>query len=139
YGHDEAQASLLAAWNGGRFPHALLIGGPEGIGKATLAYRVARFVLANGGTGDKPANLDVDPAHPVSRQVEALAHPDLLVLRGVGNAGSKKLRSVRGVGGGRRAATFAGAPPAYGGYRVGIVPSAAELNRAGANPFLRVL
>ena len=76
YGHDEAQASLLAAWNGGRFPHALLIGGPEGIGKATLAYRVTRFVLANSGTRDKPVNLAVDPAHPVSRQVEALAHPD---------------------------------------------------------------
>lgn len=138
YGHDEAQASLLAAWNGGRFPHALLIGGPEGIGKATLAYRVARFVLANGGVG-KATKLDVEPDHPVSRQIEALAHPDLLVLRRVWNEDTKKLRSEIRVEDVRRTVTFFGSTSAYGGYRVCIVDSADELNRAGANALLKVL
>jgi len=139
YGHDDAQASLLAAWNGGRFPHALLIGGPEGIGKATLAYRIARFVLANSGGKQKSAGLDVAPDHPVSRQIEALAHPDLLVLRRVWNEDTKKLRSEIRVEDVRRTVTFFGSTSAYGGYRVCIVDSADELNRAGANALLKVL
>jgi DNA polymerase-3 subunit delta' len=139
HGHDDAQASLLTAWDSGRFPHALLIGGPEGIGKATLAYRIARFVLANGTRKKSAANLDVDPGHPVSRQIEALAHPDLLVLRRVWNEDTKKLRSEIRVEDVRRTVTFFGSTSAYGGYRVCIVDSADELNRAGANALLKVL
>ena len=47
FGHASAEAALLAAYRGGRIPHAFLIAGPKGIGKATLAYRLARFVLAH--------------------------------------------------------------------------------------------
>src|SRR4029077_8239154 len=47
FGHGHAEAALLAAYRGGRIPHAFLISGPKGIGKATLAYRLARFVLAH--------------------------------------------------------------------------------------------
>ncbi|MEI8155101.1 MAG: DNA polymerase III subunit delta', partial [Hyphomicrobiales bacterium] len=47
YGHAEAEQTLLEAYRSGRIPHAWLIGGEKGIGKATLAYRLARFVLAN--------------------------------------------------------------------------------------------
>ena len=46
FGHREAETALLNAYRSGRIPHAWLIGGPQGIGKATLAYRMARFVLA---------------------------------------------------------------------------------------------
>jgi DNA polymerase-3 subunit delta' len=85
-GHAEAEASVLGAWQSGRLPHAFLIGGPEGIGKATLAYRIARFVLAH-PTPDKKTRKDLSVAedHPVSRQVAVLSHPDLLVLRRVPN------------------------------------------------------
>lgn len=48
FGHREAETALLSAYRSGRIPHAWLIGGPQGIGKATLAYRMARFVLAHG-------------------------------------------------------------------------------------------
>lgn len=51
-GHDEAEADFVSAWNGGRFAHAWLISGAKGIGKATLAYRIARFVLSDGGNTD---------------------------------------------------------------------------------------
>ena len=42
-GHQTAEKTLLDSWNSGRIPHAWLIAGHQGIGKATLAYRVARF------------------------------------------------------------------------------------------------
>ena len=76
FGHQDAEATLLNAYRGGRIPHAWLIGGPQGIGKATLAYRMARFVLAH----RDPASSQVQCArprsnsmltHPVARQVAA--------------------------------------------------------------------
>ncbi|MDO8534676.1 MAG: DNA polymerase III subunit delta' [Xanthobacteraceae bacterium] len=139
-GHAEAEAAVLSAWAKGRLPHAVLIGGPPGIGKATLAYRIARFVLANPRGDAKSANsLDVVPDHPVSRQVGALSHPDLLVLRRIAGEEGKNLPSVIPVDEVRRTVPFFGSTAALGGYRVAIVDSADELNVNGANALLKVL
>src|SRR6202011_4279315 len=77
-GHREAEAALLNAYRNGRIPHAWLIGGAKGIGKATLAYRMARFVLAHrdplAAEVRRAETLDVDPAHPVARQIAAGGH-----------------------------------------------------------------
>src|SRR2546429_1980365 len=81
-GHGEAEAALLNAYRSGRIPHAWLIGGPQGIGKATLAYRMARFVLAhrNPTASDvqDAETLWVDPSDPVARHVAAGAPSGLL-------------------------------------------------------------
>src|SRR5262245_12744607 len=84
YGHQDAEAVLLDAYRGGQFPHAWLIGGPHGIGKVTLAYRMARFVLAH-PLASSPAvqnasSLAVDEEHPAARRIAAGAHGGLLVL-----------------------------------------------------------
>src|SRR3984893_11094722 len=77
-GHREAETALLSAYRSGRIPHAWLIGGPQGIGKATLAYRTARFVLANRdpkvAAVQRAETLWVDPHHPVARLVGSGAH-----------------------------------------------------------------
>src|SRR5260370_21819850 len=74
-GHREAEAALLNAYRGGRIPHAWLIGGAQGIGKATLAYRMARFVLTHrnpvGADVQGAETLAVDPSDPVARHVAA--------------------------------------------------------------------
>src|SRR3979411_2146328 len=84
FGDAEAEQTLLADYRSGRIAHAWLIGGPAGIGKATLAYRMARFVLAHpdpGAASVRPASsLDVPAHRPVARRVAGRAHPDLLVL-----------------------------------------------------------
>ncbi|MEX2127983.1 MAG: DNA polymerase III subunit delta' [Xanthobacteraceae bacterium] len=143
YGHAEAESAVLSAWSQGRLPHALLIGGPEGIGKATLTYRIARFVLANaqpGGARTKaPDGLAISHDHAVSRQVGAQSHPDLLVLRRKLNEDTGKLRTEIRVDDVRRTVSFFGSTSAYGGYRVCIVDSAEELNKSGANALLKVL
>ncbi len=75
FGHQDAEATLLNAYRGGRIPHAWLIGGPQGIGKATLAYRMARFVLAHRDPASpqvqSATSLGLDPMHPIVRQVAA--------------------------------------------------------------------
>src|SRR5262249_18260053 len=84
FGHAAAERALLEAYRAGRIPHGWLIGGPPGIGKATLAYRMARFVLAHPDASapavQAAATLAVDPNHPASRRIAARAHGGLLVL-----------------------------------------------------------
>src|SRR5665811_2459650 len=84
FGHREAELALLNAYRSGRIPHAWLIGGAQGIGKATLAYRMARFVLAhrkpNATEVLRAETLRVDPSDPVARHVAAGAHGGLLTL-----------------------------------------------------------
>src|SRR5215204_5047083 len=85
-GQETAEAAFEAARARGRLHHAWLLTGPEGVGKATFAYRAARRLL---GAPAQPALglLGADPAHPVSRQVLGRAHPDLMVLERVGEDG----------------------------------------------------
>ena len=114
FGHEDAERRLLDAYRTGRIPHAWLLGGPAGIGKATLAFRLARFVLAH-GDASAPAvqaaqSLAVDPAHPVARQVAGQAHPDLLVLERTEND-SGNLRTVITVDQVRRTISFFGFGP----------------------------
>ena len=84
-GHERAEAEMLSAYREGRLAHAWLIGGREGIGKATLAWRFARFVLANPDPAAKAVrealNLHVEPSHPAARLLAGLAHPDFALIR----------------------------------------------------------
>jgi len=143
YGHGEAEHALLEAYRGGRLPHAWLIGGPAGIGKATLAYRMARFVLAYPDPRAPQVvtakSLHVDADHPVTRRVAAQSQGDLLVLERTINEKTGKLRQDIQVDDVRRTVTFFGSTPGEGGWRLAIVDAVDELNREGANALLKVL
>src|SRR5689334_5119345 len=80
-GQEQALSLAATALRGGRPPHAWLITGPPGIGKATLAYLMARYLLRHGATGEGPADLSVPKDDSVARQIDARAHPGLLVLK----------------------------------------------------------
>lgn len=142
YGHAAAEQTLLDTYRSGRMPHAWLIGGPAGIGKATLAYRAARFVLAHPDPSapfvQEARGLAVDPQHRVFHRVAAQAHSDLLVLhRTVGD--NDKLRSVITVDEVRRTVSFFGSTAGEGGWRVCIVDVADELHPSAANALLKVI
>ena len=140
FGHAEAEAAFLDAIRSGRLHHAWLIGGSEGIGKATLAYRLARFLLAHGGTAPSGASdLSVDPGHPVARQVAALSHPDLaIVRRGLRDDNKAYSKDIR-VGHVRRALDLFGSTAGRGGYRICIVDAADDLNASSGNALLKVI
>jgi len=142
FGHREAEAALLDAYRSGRIPHAWLIGGPQGIGKATLAYRMARFVLAHRNplapSVQRATSLAVDASDPVARQVAAEAHGGLLVLeRGFNDRGV--LRTVITVDETRETISFFGSTAAVAGWRVCIVDTVDELNPNAANALLKIL
>ena len=143
FGHAETEQTLLDAYRGGRIPHAWLIGGESGIGKATLAYRMARFVLAYPDPAmpavQKAKSLAVPPDNPVARRIVGQAHSDLLVLRRIINEKTGKLFTVTRVEDVRRSVPFFGSTAGEGGWRVAIVDPLEDLNRAGKNALLKVL
>jgi DNA polymerase III subunit delta' len=142
FGHREAEAALLNAYRSGRIPHAWLIGGAAGVGKATLAYRMARFVLAHrnplGSDVQRAETLHVDPSDPVARHVAAGAHGGLLTLeRTLNDKGV--LRTVITVDETRETISFFGSTAAVEGWRVCIVDTVDELNPNAANALLKIL
>ncbi|MBM3951350.1 MAG: DNA polymerase III subunit delta' [Rhodospirillales bacterium] len=152
-GHGAAEALLKEAFARGRLAHAWLIAGPRGVGKATLAYRFARYVLSQGklpamaepslfgATATKPTGegLYLDPADPVFRRVAAGGHADFLAVEPAfdDKKGARRteivVEDVRGVG------AFLALTPAEGGWRVVVVDSADDMNRNAANAILKVL
>jgi DNA polymerase-3 subunit delta' len=131
----QAEAALLDALDRGRLHHAWLLCGPEGVGKATFAYRAARRLLgAAPGCG---GGLSARETDPVSQLISAQSHPDLLVLeRLVENGKVKKSISVDQA---RGLSEFFSKSPSVAQYRVAIVDAADDLNTNAANALLKVL
>jgi DNA polymerase-3 subunit delta' len=142
-GHDAAAESFAASIAAGRLHHAWLIGGPPGIGKATLAYRVARRLLAY-PTGGGPAGLALPADDPVTGKVAGLSHPNLVALRrhraaGAKTTPAKALPTKISVDMVRRALDLFASTATDSGWRVCILDSAEDLNANAANALLKVL
>ena len=147
-GQDAAETQVLDALSGGRVHHAWLLTGPEGVGKATFGWHVARYMLAtpvgdDGGLfGDAPpapTSLRVDPENPVARRVTALSEPRLFLLRRAWDPDKKKLKTQIGVDDVRKMKSFFSLSAAEGGRRVALIDSADDLTVAAANALLKVL
>ncbi len=142
-GHAAAEAELLEGYRSRRLAHAWLIGGPEGIGKATLAWRCARFILANPDPAAQQVlnahNLHVDPNNPAARQVAALAHPDLGLLRRTPDSKTKRMRTQIAVDDVRDALEVFHKFSSMGGWRICIVDCAEDLNANSANALLKMI
>ena len=144
HGQEAAERALLDAYISGRLAHAWLLAGPRGIGKATLAYRFARFILAGGGPGGmhgdaaRPESLAIAAGNPVFRRVASGGHVDLLsVERSMDERG--RMRSEIVVEDVRAVADFLHLTPAEGGWRVVVIDGAEEMNRSAANAVLKIL
>ena len=143
FGHRQAEAEFLAACRSGRMHHAWLIEGQEGIGKATLAYRIARFVLAHADLGAPEVagavDLAVDPASETARHVAAGADPGLVVMTRTLADDGKRLRVSLTIDEVRKGLHFFAMTALAGGWRVAIVDAADELNVNAANALLKSL
>ncbi len=145
FGHAEAQAGFLDAFRSGRLHHGWLVAGPKGIGKATLAWHLARFLLAtpedDGGmfAAPPPETLDIPDDHPVARRMRALAEPRLFLLRRGPNDKGTALSQVIAVDEVRKLKSFFTLSAADGGRRAAIVDAADEMNPSAANALLKLL
>lgn len=139
YGHDAAEASLRDAVASGRMHHGWLITGPTGIGKSTLGYRLARYLLATPGEREAACGLGIGDDAAASRQVRALSHPGLLVIRRTYNAKDKRFAASIPIDEVRRLRGFLSLAAAEAAWRVVIVDTADELNLNAANALLKSL
>lgn len=137
-GHDAAEQRFVQCWRAGRLGHAWLISGHKGVGKATFAWRCARFIVAEGGQGN---GLDVDPRSHTARLINAGTHPACRLVRPTVNAtGSPpRLRQDIAVGDVRALAPFLHQTVAAGGWRCVIVDAVDEMTVSAANALLKLL
>ena len=143
YGHDRAQAQLLEAYRANRLPQAWIIGGREGIGKATLAWQFARFLLAHpdptSSAVAQAQDLRVDPEHPAARRLSALSHGDLMLLRREWDEKTKKHFTRIRADDVRRVIDLFRQASGEGGYRIAILDSTDDFNRESANALLKLI
>jgi DNA polymerase III subunit delta' len=138
-GQDVALAKAARAIRSGKPPQGWLISGPPGVGKATIAYRIARYLLAHGATDTGAADLSVPANNPAALQLAAGAHPGLLLLQRSVNEKTGKLMTVLSVDEIRKLAGFFGMTSGAGGWRVAIVDTADDMNDNAANALLKLL
>ena len=134
-GHEEAVGALRHAARSGRLHHGWLLTGPQGIGKATLAFRFARWLLAGGQSDD----LAVAENAGVFRRVAAATHPDLFTVERRVNAKTGKLQGEIVISTVQEASAFMRLTPAEGGWRVVVVDGAEDMNINAANALLKLL
>ncbi|MEO9781297.1 MAG: DNA polymerase III subunit delta' [Sedimentitalea sp.] len=146
-GQDSAEATFLEAYAADRLHHGWLLTGPRGVGKATLAWRIARFLLATPpvendglfGAPPPPETLDVDPEHPVARRILAGGEPGLASITRSVNERTNRMRDEIVVDDIRKLNKFFGLSAADGGRRVVIVDTADDMNTSAANALLKML
>ena len=146
FGHQAAEDDFLRAHATGRLHHGWLITGPRGVGKATLAWRLARFLLATPedggglfGAPEPPATLDIPEDDPTARRIRALAEPRLFLLRRAWDEDKKRMKTVITVDEVRRMKSFFSLSAADGGRRAAIIDDADEMNPNAANALLKLL
>src|SRR5471032_3178647 len=135
-GQEAAEAELLRSFASGRLPHAWLISGPGGIGKATLAFRFARYLFSD---RERTDSLAVADTMPVFRRVASSGHADLLTVERQFDEDKGRYKKDIAVDDVRKIAPFLHLTAAEGGWRVVVLDGADGMNRAGQNAVLKIL
>ncbi len=138
-GHEKAADIFLKSLESGRLHHAWLLAGERGIGKATLAYHLARHLLKY-AQGDEPSkSLEMDPNDPVFARVASGGEGNLRVIRRGVNEKTQRKRSEIIVDDVRALHDFFEMTAAHEGWRIAIVDPADDMNRSAANALLKML
>lgn len=149
-GHNAAERVFLDAFNSDRLHHAWLITGSKGVGKASLAWRMAKFLAAQPSGDDtgglfgeelpsEAISLDMDEDNTTIQRINAGGYADIIELARSENPKTGKLRNDIVIDDVRRLINFYTQTAAEGGWRIAIVDAADELNVSAANALLKLL
>lgn len=134
FGHEAQEDLLLQSLRTGKLHHALLLTGPFGIGKATFAYRLARWLLS--GTDPQTAeNLFIPEDSKIFHQIAQGAHPDFHSVE----APVDKNRKTIGVDAIRELTQDMRTTSGQGKWRIAIIDAVDDLNLNAANALLKIL
>ncbi len=143
FGHAAAEHELLDAYRRNKMAQAWIIGGPEGVGKATLAWRLARFLLAHpepaAAAVQSAESLEAPADHPATRRIASMALADIFLLRRAWNEKTKKHFTEIRIEDVRKVIQAFHQGSGSGGWRIAIVDCADDLNRASANALLKLI
>ncbi|MCE6077074.1 DNA polymerase III subunit delta' [Agrobacterium vitis] len=140
FGHGAAEQFLASSYQSGKLHHAILIEGPEGIGKATLAFRFAHHVLSHPDPASAPFVLaNPDPNSLVGRQIASGASHNLLHIARPVDEKTGRVKSSITVEEIRKAGHFFSQTSGGGNWRIVILDPADDMNRNAANAILKVL
>lgn len=150
-GHEQTEQKLASLIKNGTLPQGLMLRGPKGIGKATLAHKLAQYLLAqpnnNNGAGlfgddlpqETPENLNFDPNHPQIKLYQAGAHPDCLILQRLYDDSKNRYKDALDVGELRKITPFLRRTASYEGWRIVLIDDADTMNRSAQNALLKIL
>lgn len=149
-GHEQTEQTLLDLINSGAIPHAMIFSGTVGIGKSTMAFRLARYLLKNGTAdssqdslfGDAPleaTSLNVSASDLIFSKIAAGGHPDLLTIERPVDAKKGTQKNNLDVETARKVVPFLRMTSADGGWRVVIIDDADSMNRNAQNALLKIL
>jgi DNA polymerase-3 subunit delta' len=146
-GHDAIENNMLDLWHANRMPHALIFNGIKGIGKATFAYRLARFIMSQNkndtggffGEDEKAKALDISHDHPVISKIASGGHPDFRAFGLPFDDAKGQFKRDIPVEDIRKIAPFLRQSSSNGGWRIVIIDDANTMGRAGQNALLKIL
>lgn len=151
YGQEAAEQQILTMFNQNRMPHALMLVGPKGVGKATFVYRLVRFLMkqeraenAGGLFGaEEPAaahhSLDVAADEAVFGKIAAGGHPDFLLVEPPTDPKTGRVKNDIPVEAIRRINPFIRKTAAEAAWRIVMVDEADSMNRNAQNALLKIL
>lgn len=137
-GRETLERHLRAAMGEGALTHGWILAGPEGAGKATLAYRIARALLDPSSLSNH-TTLDMPESSRVFRLISGGAHPDVYVAERLYDEKKDRRQSEITVETIRQLTSFLSRTASGGGARIAIVDTADDMNRNAANALLKAL
>ena len=150
FGHQTAEQEFINCFKSGKFHHGWLITGSKGIGKATFAWRVAKFLLTQPTDGqeknslfdnseNKQIAIDANLRNVITARILAESEPRLAIIRKCYDEKRKTFRSSIRVDEIRHLKSSFSLSVTDGGYRVAIVDCVDDLNINAANALLKIL
>ncbi|PCJ99962.1 MAG: ATPase [Zetaproteobacteria bacterium] len=152
HGHDEQEKLFLDLFEKDSLPHAMIFSGANGIGKSTMAFRLARFLLKHGKQASNQdslfggedikhdvSSLDVAADDPVFARIASGGHADFLYINRYYDPAKDKLDANLKVDALRKIAPFLRKTASEGGWRIVIVDDADTMNRNAQNAILKIL